>query len=265
MVTGQSADDVVVLAAEIDAEKAKASEARAEISRLEAAHRTAQSYDEARKLEDALARARWQHEHSGGILPDLERRLQLAKAEHQAAALARHQAILRKRYPKFRAALLAAVEEQQAVMWEHDEAVKELGEHLVARHLPAIAYGGFLLKDLFAIWAAEQDRVFAEPLPKPAVVAPRPAPAPVPAKPVQAEKPTAVAAPSPPRPKRVPRRDPPPADSSQRQVTLMRPGIQLDDGTYGAIDVLTLPIAAAEALLKNGAADFTTTTTGVDS
>ncbi len=272
--TGQPADDVAALAAEIDAEKAKASEACSRLEWLERERKTADTFEKACGLDDQIAELRWTIGKADERLPHLEGRLRAARAEKQAAALARHQAILRKRYPKFRAALQEAVEQQAEVIREREAAVGELGEHLAQIHLPHIAYAGFLFKDLLAIWTAEQDRVFADPLPKPVVVAPRPVAAP-------AAKPTArtstgeaaspdfgfgwtsrqpgdepVAAPEPqPRPKRVPRRDTPAA--GQRLITILRSTVDVDG--YLAIngDVLAVSIAAGEALVKGGAADFT--------
>jgi hypothetical protein len=162
-----------------------------------------------------------------------------ARPQHLSA----HQALLRRRYSKFRHALQEAVEQQTAVIKERQAAVAELGEHAVQLHLPNLCYADFLFGDLFALWTAEQDGVFAEPLPKPAVVAPRPAPAPAPAKPAEpdfgwgwtrrqpGDEPVAASDP-PPRPKRVPRRDAPPADGSQRQVVLLRTGLELPDGGH---------------------------------
>src|SRR5260221_6196990 len=147
---------------------------------------------------------------------------------------------------------------------------------------PHITYAGFLFKDLFAIWTAEQDRIFSDPLPKPAVVAPRPAPAPA----AKARTMTAtgeplamdhgfgwtrrqpcdepVAEPEPPtRPKRMLRRDAPPADGSQRQVQILRKGLELPDGTQSvAGDVLTVAAEHATLMVKAGAAEFATSGDG---
>jgi len=262
--TGQPADDVAALTAEIEAEKAKASEACAKLEWLQLERKTADSFESARALDEQIAEARWTIERADAILPHLEGRLRAARAEKQAEALARHQAILRKRYPKFRAALQAAVEQQSEVIREREAANAELGEHLAQIHLPHIAYAGFLYRDLVALWTGQNDRIFSDPLPKPAVVAPRPAPAPA------ADEPkfgfgwtrfgpgeTPPAPPEPPaRPKRVPRRDPAPTESSQRQVQILRTGIEIDGTQAIAGDVMTIDAAQAAQLVKIGAAEF---------
>jgi hypothetical protein len=267
--TGQPVDDVAALAAELEAEKERAAEACARLDWLKLERKTADSFEAARALDEEVAKAQWTIERADAVLPHLEGRLKAARAEHQAAALARHQAILRKRYPKFRAALQEAVEQQAAVIQEREAAVAELGEHLVQTHVPNLVFAGFLFRDLLAIWTAENDRIFSERVAKPAIVAPRPAPAPVPAKPAEpaafgfgwtrrqpGDEPVAAPEP-PPRPKRVPRRDANPADGSERQVVLLRTGLELPDGTQGvAGDVVTVPADRAAELLRSGAADF---------
>lgn len=259
LVTGQKVDDVAALAAEIDAEKRKAADACTEIERIEVEQRNADSYDKARELDEAIARARWQVEHADAVLPDLERRLSAAKAEQLAAGIARHESILRKRYPQFRAALQAAVDQQAAVIREREEAFAELGEGVAAR-LPLITYAGFLYKDLLAIWTAENDRVFADPPAKPVIAAPRPAPA----KPAEPEfgfgwtrrrnPPTAPPEPAP-RPKRQPRRDAE-AGPGKRLVTILRNTVDIDGVQAANGDVLAVAVATAEALVRGGAADF---------
>jgi hypothetical protein len=61
------------------------------------------------------------------------------------AALVRHQALLRRRYSKFRHALQEAVEQKTAVIKERQAAVAELGEQAVQLHLPNLCYAGFCL------------------------------------------------------------------------------------------------------------------------
>jgi hypothetical protein len=241
VVTGQSADDVAALAAEIDAEKAKAAAACEKVEWLERERTTADSFTQARSLDEQIAELRWTIGKADERIPHLEGQLRAARAERQAAALVRHQALLRRRYSKFRHALQEAVEQKTAVIKERQAAVAELGEQAVQLHLPNLCYAGFLFEDFFALWTAEQDGVFAEPLPNPAVVAPRPAPAP--AKPAEpdfgwgwtrrqpGDEPVAASDP-PPRPKPVPRRDAPPADGSQRQVVLLRTGLEFPDGSH---------------------------------
>jgi hypothetical protein len=266
VITGQPVDDVDALTAELEAEKAKASEACSQLDWLERERKTADSFEAARALDEQIAEAKWVIAKADERIPHLEGRLKAARAERQAEALARHQTILRRRYPQFRKALQQAVEQQAEVIREREAAVLELGKHLAQIHLPHITYAGFLFKDLLAIWTGENDRVFSDPLPKPAVVPPRPAPAP--AKPDYARhgfgwtevgggKPVQEPEPPPPRVKRVPRHDAPPADGTQRQVAILRTGLELPDGTQSvAGDIITVPAEHATLMVKTGAAEF---------
>jgi hypothetical protein len=267
VITGQSVDDIADLTAELEAEKKKASDACGQVEWLRLARKTADDFAGAKALDEKIAEAEWTIERADAVLPHLEGRLKAARAEHQAAALARRQSILRKRFPQFRRALQEAVEQQTAVIKEREAAIAELGEHAVQLHLPNLCYAGFLFQDLLDLWAAEQARIFADPLPKPVVVAPGPAPAPVLAADEPkfgfgwsrlgpGEKPPTAPVPAP-RPRRIPRRDAPPADGSERQVVLLRTGLELPDGSQAvAGDVVTVPADRAELMVRSGAADF---------
>src|ERR1700687_4817012 len=86
------------------------SRACAELERLEQARLQAESYDDARVIDENISRVKWGVDHLASLVPQLEERLKIARNTRQQANIRKHQAILRRRYPKFRAALEAAVE-----------------------------------------------------------------------------------------------------------------------------------------------------------
>jgi hypothetical protein len=140
------------------------------------------------------------------------------------------------------------------VLASRDAAIAEIGEAMVVRNLPTIAYAGFLCQDLVEIWSRENDRVFADLArkPKPAAVpAPVRAALPVPAK--QKAKP-AIAAPAP----RQARHDLFPVEGQgQALVVFIRGSAELPDGTTAGIgDEIALPAARARALVERGTADY---------
>jgi hypothetical protein len=207
-------DDPAELERQIAALKAEAAEASAEIDRLKDERRFAASYDEARAIDDRMARQMWATEHAAATLPSLELRLAARRAADQAAALARHKTALVDLYPQLKQAIFAAIEMQERAQTLRDAAVKELSEGVVALHLPAIAFAGFLKRDLVQdIWARENDRVIGELARKPQERAAQPAiAAPPPAKAKsKATAPVAHNPPAPRRPARPLRADPPPA------------------------------------------------------
>jgi hypothetical protein len=170
-------DDVAALQAQIVALKTEGAEASAEIDRLKQERALASSFDEARELDDRIARQIWVTEHAAAELPEFERRLAAARAADQAAALAKHRGILIGLYPRLKAAILATVEAQAEAFAARDTAIKEIGEAMVARNLPVVAFAGFLMPDLVAIWQSENDSVFSDLARRPKAAA-IPAPAP---------------------------------------------------------------------------------------
>jgi hypothetical protein len=250
-------DDVAALQQQISALKVEGAEASAEIDRLKLERASAASYDEARDLDDRIARQIWVTEHCAAALPALEFELAAARAAQQAAALSRHKMRLIDLYPKLKRAILLAVDAQHEVIAARGAACKELGEAAVSRNLPNLAYAGFLMRDLVAIWTAEQDRVFADlgRKPKPAAV-PAPVRAALPA-PTKSKPAAAVAAEPVPRVARVVRQDPFPADGQQALVVFLRAGSELADGTVAGIgDQVALPAEQARQLVLRGAADY---------
>src|SRR5205823_5640029 len=104
-VIGQNPDDVAALTADIGTEKTKAAEAYAEIERLGQERRAAADFEAARAIDERIARCRWQIEHADAVIPELERRLSVAKAERQAEAIVRHHKAANRAYRKLRGAI----------------------------------------------------------------------------------------------------------------------------------------------------------------
>lgn len=228
-------DDVAALQQQIQELKAEGGAASAEIEKLKAERALCPTYEAALALDARCNQLRWQIDHCAAALPGLELRLAAVREAQQAAALTRHKAALLELYPKLKRAILAAVEVQHEALALREAACREIGEAAVSRNLPNLAYAGFLLKDLVAIWQAENDRVFAElgRKPRPAAIAAPPRTAlPAPAKPKHA---VAVAKEPAPRPARVVRHDPFPTDGQQALVVFFRAGAELPDGTTAGI------------------------------
>lgn len=288
-ITGQQdpAAEVAAIAAEIEAEKRAAAEASAELDRLDEERRHAPDFDSARAVEEAIARARWQIEHAEAVMPELQRRLSVLKGQRQAAAIVKHHRAAERCYKKLRVAIDAAAAAQAEAMAAREAAAAELGEGLVQGKIPVVAFRGLLLPDLTNLWSAELDRAFSGPPPKP-----KPVPPPSPA---QIEKSldryrqrfregqryedgwmagklqdqlaaaTGSASVAPlaagdnpqpaPKPKRDPRRDTK-VGEGERLVTIVRNGVDVAGFQAAIGDVLSVPIAVAEGLLRGGAADF---------
>jgi hypothetical protein len=255
-------DDVGDLVAQLDATRAKGIAAHQELERLEAVRLAAETFEAAEAANARIARVAWEADRLAALIPELESRLAIARSVKQKDAIAKHQAISRKRYPKFRSALLAAVEEQAAVMRERAEAERELGEHVVSIHLPRMAYAGFLYREHFDIWAGEQDRVHAEPAPKPAVtavVAPRVAPAASRAVGVKDQRAVRRVEPASSAPRR-PRNpdDTAPLAPGEMRVRVLRPGFTPGDDQpqCDGQQVIRMPSEAAKLALANGAVEI---------
>jgi hypothetical protein len=250
-------NDAAALQQQIAALRAEGRDASLAIDQLKVERAAADSYDQAIALDDKIARQEWIVDHCAAKIPRVELELAAAKAAAQAAALAKHKAILIGLYPRLKAAILAAVEAQAAVIAARDAAIAEIGEALAVRNLPTIAFAGFLAKDLVEIWSRENDRVVFDLArqPKPAALpVPVRAALPAPAKP----KPVAaLASPAAPRPRRVARHDPFPTDGQQALVVFLRAGVELPDGSVTGIgDEIALPAEQARQLILKGAADY---------
>jgi uncharacterized coiled-coil protein SlyX len=298
VITGQQpGDEVAAIAGELDIGRRKGAEASSRLESLKLERKTANDFAAAKALDDQIAEAEWTIERAAALLPHLESKLKAARAERQAEGIVRHYKAAERAYRKLRVAIDAAAAVQVEAMAVRQEAIGELGEGIVQSRIPAVAFVGMLLPDLVELWRAELDRAFSGPPPKPKAVPPSPKELekqldhfraryyehPTPglativeslkdqlqkASPAKAAASRAInpamADSNPPKPKRVPRRDTAPGDG-QRLVTILRNGVDVDGYQASNGDVLALPIAAAEALVKNGAADFTTTSPGVDS
>jgi len=204
-------------------------------------------------------------------LPGLEARLVEARAATQRGALARHRKVIALIYPRLKAALENAADVQVEAMRAREAAVADLGEGAVALHIPAIGYKGLLFKDLIALWAAKQDRVWGMAWSPPKPAASRPAiPAGPPARSeighrlartgAAAESPQAAAMTlDPPTPKapRPLRDDPrPTAGSGMRLIEFRRSNSDLDGFQVRRGDRIAVPERQAEALVRNSAAIF---------
>lgn len=266
VVTGQNNDDVAALAAEIAAEKTKAAAACEEIENLQAARCTAESFERARELDEVIARARWIVEHADAVIPSLEGRLSILKAERQADGIVRHYKAAERAYRKLRAAVDAAAAAQVDAIAARNAAIAELGDAIVQRSIPAVAFGGMVMPDLVKLWTDELDRVFRSPAPN--LSAPiNPASTATYQRPRESDfglgwtrkrQPEPASEPEPPKtPERRPlRRDASPG-AGERQVAILRPGIELPDGVQGIVgDIVTLPEERAQAMVRGGAAEF---------
>jgi hypothetical protein len=247
-------DDPAELERQISALKSEAAAASAEIERLNQERRFAATYDEARALDERVARQTWVTEHTAALLPQLELRLAAARAADQAAALARHKDALLEVYPRLKAAVLAAVDVQEAVIAARQAAIRELGEGVVTARLPQILFAGYLTRDLVVdIWQRENDRVIGELARKPRPAAPPVAALPPPKAKSKAAAPMAV------RPARPLRAAPPPAEG-ERQIVFFKSGVDIGDGVQSAIgDRVNLPGEIARGLVASGCADFVPT------
>jgi hypothetical protein len=244
-------DDPAELASEIEALKTSAADACAEIERLELARLGAPDYPAALVVTEEIKRAQWVIDSAAAKLPNLEARLEAARAEQHRRAISRHLAAVRLLYPRLKDAILAAASLQADAIKLRDAAVAEIGEHAATVNLPILAFRGLLLPDLIKLWSDELDRSVFSPAPPPrvqlALASSR--------KPAAAAKP---ARPTPsPRPKRPPRQAAEPAADGEITLMFLRPGVELDDGTQSvAGDVVNLPAALARSLLESGTADL---------
>jgi hypothetical protein len=256
-VVGVGGDSVEDLTKQIDDARAAGIRGSAELEKLELARVQAESFDDAKSIDDKIARCRWSLDRLAAILEDLEPRLKFASSKRQRENIEKHQAIQRKSWPAFRAALSEAVKQQTKCIRERDDAVAEIGDAAASIFLQFLTYRGFLFEEFATLHFAAVDAAVAAPAAMPApVAAVKPVPA-MPAKPAVAPKPAqaAVEPASPVQPRRTPRRDK--VAPNGRLVTLMRSGVELPDGTQGVVgDVVAMLATDAERLVMSGAADY---------
>jgi hypothetical protein len=257
-----AADNIGDLVGQLYAVRAKGVAASEELARLEQAKLDAESFDEAKSIEERVARVRWECEHLAALLPQLEQRLAIAKNARQKAAIARHAAANRRLWPKLRRAISDAVDAQEELIRMRADATAEIGEHACTLHLPVAAFAGFLHREHFECWTRELDRVMAEPAPVnpvPVAVA-KPASTKTAAKPVA---PVPPAEPAKPAKLREPRRDK--VAINGKLVRILRAGIELPDGTQGYVgDEVALSDAVARELVRNGGGDFVSADAGAN-
>jgi hypothetical protein len=252
-------DDVGYLVGEIEATRAKGLASSAELERLDEQRLVADDYDAAKSIEARIDRVRFECDKLAAALPLLENRLAIARNAKQKAAIARHAAANRKAWPKFRAAILAAVDAQEEMIKMRTDAGKEIGEHAVALNLPVQAFAGFLRRENFDIWDSELSRVMADPPPQPAVaavIAPRVAP--TPARPVgvtdrrAVEKPVAPVAPV--KPKR-PLHKSKVTVGDRMLIVMLRANVEINGELSMVGDQIDVPTEQANSLLRQGAAE----------
>jgi hypothetical protein len=251
------ADDVADLEKQIDDTRSAGIRGHAEMDRLEAARLAAQSYSDARAIDEQIAACRWGVEHAAAQLKNLEQRVSIARAARNRKALARHQDVARKILMRLIPAIQNAAEIQAEAVAARDAAIAELGEGAVAVAIEPTCYLGLLTPQFVAAWADSMEKRLAAAAPQPAVSAvAKPAVAPMPAKPAaKAAASIEAAAPVPVKPKREPRRDK--VAPNGRLVTLMRSGVELPDGTQGVVgDVVAMLATDAERLVMSGAGDY---------
>src|SRR5436305_9186331 len=150
-------DRLADIEARLGIERTKAGAAAQELQGLEQRRRLADDYDQARALDEAIARARWVIERAEAVIPQLEAERDAALADCRREALARHRAAIAKIYPRLRRAIDASAAVQGEAIAARQAAIAELGDGVVPANIPDVAFMGLLLPDLIAIWAAELD------------------------------------------------------------------------------------------------------------
>ena len=262
-------DDVTALETAISAEKDKAIQAHARLEELEAAHRTAADYEAATAFEAEIKRHQWTITHADEIIPELESRLAAARAARQRQAIERHWTAARNLYPKLRTALLGAANLQAQAIALRNAAAAELGEAVVERHIPRVTFVGLLFDNLIESWSKEVNRSFqTPPNQKPALQAVEKPAAPLidlnlTAKVTAEHSPPPEPATAPPRrPQKRPLLADGPPGEGERQIQLLRNGVQLElpDVTLQSLtgDCVNVPADQALALVRNGAAEYVT-------
>jgi hypothetical protein len=257
--TGDDLDD---LTRRIDDTRSSGIRGHAELEKLEAARLAAASYDEARAIDEQIAACRWGVDHAASQLQELEQRLSVARAARNRKLLLKHQDIARKILPRLVAAVSNAADVQEEAMAARNAAIADLGEAAVSVHIEASAYLGMLTRPFVDAWADAMAKRLAAPAPQPAPVAMvSPRVAEKPARPVGvADKriqPVQPVAPAEPAKSRRPLRAAKVAVGDRRLVKFHRANVELEDGDLSLIgDVVDVPAATAEALVRNAAADY---------
>ena len=256
------------LARLIEATKQSGSDAYAEIERLEAERRVADSYEAARVIDDQIERLKFEIGRLGRLLPELEERLADAKWDERLVAFDKHRRNLVAATRKAITAVEAAAAANAAVVAAHHQASQELGTHI--NSLPLQAYLGVLMPDLVSMWRRQVEpqlyQMERAELTRPPKPRPPGAPQAVYRDPTGVNAPpkppvvVAVAPPppaDPPQPAREARRDPPPPDG-ERQVHVIAGGdFNLPDGTRAKIgDRVNLSSKLAEIWVGKGVAEF---------
>jgi hypothetical protein len=237
--------------AELVRVRAGLEQAEAEAKQLGQAWLTAATQEAA----EAIERQRLEFERVAKraqlLIPQIEARRVAAKAEKQRQGLARHRAAIAAFVPELVAAVEAAARIQVEAIKLREAAVADLGESIVAAHIPHTAFAGMLMPDLCSIWSRDLLRMFAPPAAAaPRVVAPAARPKAAAAKPV-------VSQPLPKPAPRAPRRDPPPEDPDQVSIVFLRGGVELGDGTTSVVgDTCTMMADHGRLLVLRGCADY---------
>jgi hypothetical protein len=244
----EAVDALAAAEAELVRVRTELEHAETESKRLGHAWLTAATQQAAEEIGRARVELERVAKRSQLQIPELEAQVTAAKADKQRHGLARHKAAIAAFVPELIAAVEAAVAVQVQAINLRQAAVAELGENIVAGNIPHIAFAGILMPDICAAWSRDLQRMFNPPPPAPAT-----APAARPK--VAAAKP--VVTPSAPRPPRAPRRDPPPEDPGQVTIRMLRPGIDLGDGSQSVTgDELTMMHDQARLLVLRGCADY---------
>jgi hypothetical protein len=244
-------DAVAEAEAELRATRAEIETSRAQADELGRAWLMAATQQLAEKIDRRRAELVRVADRGEQLIPQLEAQLVAAKAEKQREGLGRHHAAIRAFLPTLVKAVEAAAAAQVQAIQLRQQAERELGENVVAANIPHLAFAGILLPDLVLMWKSEIEKMFAPPAaapPRPVVAVPVPARAAAPKR--------AIALPPAPRPVRPLRRDPPPNDG-ERALFFVRSGTELLDGSLAAVgDIVNMPAAQTEILVRSGAADF---------
>lgn len=248
-----SGESPAALTEEIAALRAEGRGALDEAAAKAAAAITAETLEQAERLQQEAARSRLRAARAEARLPELLERLTAAKAREQAAALERRRTRWVALYGKLRKAIEAAAAVQAEVIRADLDACAELGEAVVRRHLPALSFRGLLLPDLVQLWTDEMDGIISAPAARPAPIAQPAAPAEHAdggglqhAVMLEREKPVPKAAKAP--------DDVAPLEPGQCGVKVLRAGFEAPDGSQCHRGrAIRLPRKIAEAAEANGA------------
>jgi hypothetical protein len=162
LVGPNSADNAVAaLEARLAEVRAAGAAASDKITELEGERAAAQTFGEARQLDQRIDETRWQADHAAAELPLLEGRLAEARHNRRRTLVVDYQQRMRALYPEFRAALEAAVAVQQRAQSLYNEAATAVGSNDAQRYVGALAFAGFLSPDHFVRWTAAHDQLFA--------------------------------------------------------------------------------------------------------